>query len=104
MNRERHGMKYHKYSKEEQAYIKRLYNEGVNYADIKTRFAAEFGYDKLGDGVIYRLCKKRRRKQSEGVKRAIEAAKEKGIKKALRLVGVGPQPCYCAYCGHKLRG
>jgi intein-encoded DNA endonuclease-like protein len=81
--------KYHKYTTEEKAYIKRLYQEGVIYEEIKKRYAAEFGYDKLSNGVIYRLGRGRN--------------KPKGARCVPPSYSI-PKQAYCSYCGAKLKG
>jgi intein-encoded DNA endonuclease-like protein len=94
LNRERHGMKYHQYSKEEIAYIKRLYGEGVNYEEIKKRFAAEFGYEKLSNGVIWRHGGRNKKQKRRVVKvRGPLRPMERDLCK----------PTYCMYCGNKLK-
>jgi len=86
-------MRGHKYSIEEASYIKRLYADGVKEADMKLRFSAEFGHP-LSNGCINKYGAGRRYKYKT-VKRYLPAVPPSQST---------PKPCFCSYCGNRLRG
>lgn len=82
------------YRKEEIAYLKKLYREGVKLKEISMRFEAEFGR-KIYCSTISRYGGRRYKK-----KRPLGPNHPQYIESTHSA----QQPLYCQYCGNKLRG
>lgn len=65
----------------------KLYKEQLQYEEIRKRTEAEFGYAP-SNGVIHRY----------GI------GAYKGKRSKTKYIPQAVKPCYCAYCGNKLKG